>query len=150
MKAQTTTLNKRQIQAGTVNTGNVNITLSTSSTSTTSGALIVTGGVGIGGNLTVGGNVSLLYNNNQANVFIGTAISSMAGNTLQVNGSISATGQISGASFFVTSDYRMKKNVKPLVESTPIDVLNPVEYDLVGGSHDMGFLAHEVQEIFPF
>jgi len=25
-----------------------------------------------------------------------------------------------------------------------------VEYDLSGGTHDMGFLAHEVQDIFPF
>ena len=31
-----------------------------------------------------------------------------------------------------------------------IDLLNPVEYDLSGGRHDMGFIAHEVQDIFPF
>ena len=28
--------------------------------------------------------------------------------------------------------------------------MKPIEYDLLGGKHDMGFLAHEVQEIFPF
>jgi hypothetical protein len=43
----------------------------------------------------------------------------------------------------------MKQNVYPLTNKT-IDSLNPVEYDLSGGIHDMGFLAHEVQEIFPF
>ena len=31
-----------------------------------------------------------------------------------------------------------------------VDQLNPLEYDLSGGTHDMGFIAHEVQEIFPF
>jgi hypothetical protein len=44
----------------------------------------------------------------------------------------------------------MKNNIQILTESKSIDVLNPVEYDLPGGLHDMGFLAHEVQEIFPF
>jgi len=44
----------------------------------------------------------------------------------------------------------MKNNIKILSDSKSIDVLNPVEYDLPGGLHDMGFLAHEVKEIFPF
>jgi len=65
-------------------------------------------------------------------------------------GNISASGQIAGQSFNATSDYRMKNNTQPLIITRTIDKLNPVEYDMSGGNHDMGFLAHEVQEIFPF
>jgi len=63
-------------------------------------------------------------------------------------GTINADGQITGGSFNASSDYRIKENVEVL--SKTIDQLNPVEYDLSGGKHDMGFIAHEVQEIFPF
>jgi len=67
---------------------------------------------------------------------------------LDVQGTIRATGQITGLSFNASSDYRLKNNI--CVLSKNIDLLKPVEYDLSGGKHDMGFLAHEVQEIFPF
>ena len=60
------------------------------------------------------------------------------------------TGIMRATAFNLTSDYRMKKNLQPISRHRSIDLLNPVEYDLSGGSHDMGFLAHEVQEIFPF
>jgi hypothetical protein len=70
--------------------------------------------------------------------------------TLDVTGTIRATGQITGASFNATSDHRMKKNTQPLLITRTVDLLKPVEYDLSGGSHDMGFLAHEVQEVLPF
>jgi hypothetical protein len=62
---------------------------------------------------------------------------------------ITASSTVSALSFNATSDYRMKKNVQAL-DSQTIDLINPVEYDLSGGKHDMGFLAHEVQEVFPF
>ena len=63
---------------------------------------------------------------------------------LDVSGTVTATAYNS------TSDYRIKKNVEPLKEERKIDRLIPVEYDLNDGKHDMGFLAHEVQEVFPF
>jgi len=59
-------------------------------------------------------------------------------------------GIIRSVSFNATSDYRMKHNVQILDSTSSIDLLRPVEYDLSGGKHDMGFLAHEVQEVFPF
>jgi hypothetical protein len=65
-------------------------------------------------------------------------------------GNISASGQIAGLSFNATSDYRLKQNTQPLLITRTVDCLKPVEYDLSGGSHDMGFLAHEVQEVLPF
>jgi hypothetical protein len=68
--------------------------------------------------------------------------------TLDISGDVRATSQITALSFNSTSDYRFKLNIQPI--NRTIDLLKPIEYDLVGGSHDMGFLAHEVQEIFPF
>ena len=67
---------------------------------------------------------------------------------LDVQGTIRATGEITGGSFNTPSDYRIKQNVQKLNKT--IDELKPVEYDISGGRHDMGFIAHEVQEIFPF
>jgi hypothetical protein len=64
---------------------------------------------------------------------------------LQVVGVCKATSFTSG------SDYRYKTNIEPLLPSRTIDHLKPVEYDLInGGNHDMGFIAHEVQDTLPF
>jgi hypothetical protein len=81
------------------------------------------------------------------NVGIGSATAPAF--TLDVNGNIRATVQITATTFNALSDYRIKSNVFPLLNQT-IDLLKPIEYDLHNGSHDMGFLAHEVQEVFPF
>jgi hypothetical protein len=83
----------------------------------------------------------------RATTFLNVGAPSPPTNT---TGNISASGQISALSFNATSDYRMKQNTQPLLITRTIDLLKPVEYDLSGGSHDMGFLAHEVQEVLPF
>ena len=57
--------------------------------------------------------------------------------------------KVTAPSYNAESDYRLKTNVVPLLNKT-IDDLKPVEYDLSGGTHSMGFIAHEVQEHFPF
>ena len=49
------------------------------------------------------------------------------------------------------SDYRAKENVVPLDASFTVDGLNPVTYNLKStGRQDIGFIAHEVQEFYPF
>jgi hypothetical protein len=63
---------------------------------------------------------------------------------------LDVSGVCSASSFNITSDYRAKHNVVSLLENRTVDALRPVEYDLNGESHDMGFIAHEVQEHFPF
>ena len=70
-------------------------------------------------------------------------------NSVSMYGPTVFNNTVTATSFNATSDYRMKRNVQTL-DSQTIDPLNPVEYDLSGGKHDMGFLAHEVQEVFPF
>ena len=82
-----------------------------------------------------------IYNNNSGNVGIGTTTPAAK---LDVNGGCRAT------TFTTTSDYRLKTSIQPLLPSRSIDDLKPVEYDLSGNIHDMGFIAHEVQEVFPF
>jgi hypothetical protein len=56
--------------------------------------------------------------------------------------------QVTAPSYNASSDYRLKSNIQPI--SKTIDHLKPIEYDLSGGGHCMGFLAHEIQEEFPF
>jgi len=58
---------------------------------------------------------------------------------------------LTAPSFNATSDYREKENVVQLDDSFTIDGLNPVTYNLKNsGRQDIGFIAHEVQEFYPF
>ena len=58
---------------------------------------------------------------------------------------------IKAASFNATSDYRIKENVKPLDASFNVDNLKPITYTVKStGKQDIGFLAHELQEVYPF
>ena len=55
-------------------------------------------------------------------------------------------------SFNATSDYRVKENVQQLDTTLfNVDKLIPVTYNKIdSGKQDIGFIAHEVQEVFPF
>ena len=56
------------------------------------------------------------------------------------------------SSSFITSDYRIKQNVTS-IDNTPytMDNLKPVFYfNKVTQQNDFGFIAHELQEQFPF
>ena len=69
---------------------------------------------------------------------------------LDVTGSINA-GIITAASFNTTSDYRVKTNVRDLDDNYNVDMLRPVIYhNTLLGKNDIGFIAHEVQEQYPF
>jgi len=66
---------------------------------------------------------------------------------LQVNGVVTAT------SFNATSDYRIKQNVHSIFEdaSFNVDVLRPVSFINTNlGKQDIGFIAHEVGEHYPY
>lgn len=77
----------------------------------------------------------------------------IAGNgntTLDVNGAITATGNVTGATFVATSDARLKENVVDYVPSKSILNLPVKEFDLkVDKSHHIGCLAQDLQEIAP-
>jgi archaellum component FlaC len=64
---------------------------------------------------------------------------------------LDVNGDVNASSYNAGSDYRIKTNVKPLDASFNIDVLKPVTYtNTRHGRQDVGFIAHEVQEHYPF
>ena len=73
------------------------------------------------------------------------------GYELDVTGDIRASASIAADNFNATSDYRIKTDVKVLDASFNVDVLKPVTYtNTRHGRQDVGFIAHEVQEHYPF
>jgi hypothetical protein len=96
-------------------------------------------GTAIKNNLTVSGSVNATFVKSSGNVH--------AENIL-----VPSTGTITSGSFNATSDYRIKSNIVS-IHSThyTIDNLKPVYYfNTQLKKNDMGFIAHEVQEEFPF
>jgi hypothetical protein len=86
-----------------------------------------------------------IYNNSTA---VGYNAIITASNQVQL-GNTSCTAQ--ATSFNATSDYREKANVLDLNETFTVDTLRPVVYDFkpLGKKH-IGFIAHEVQEFYPY
>jgi hypothetical protein len=66
------------------------------------------------------------------------------------NGNLFCTS-VSAILFNATSDYRIKNDVKQLDDKFSVDYLKPVTYfNNKLQKQDIGFLAHEVQEKYPF
>ena len=83
----------------------------------------------------------------RANGNVGIGITTNPTTMLQVGGAVTAV------SFNATSDYRIKQNVHFIIEdaSFNVDVLKPVSYlNTQLGKPDIGFIAHEVQEHYPY
>jgi cytoskeletal protein CcmA (bactofilin family) len=89
--------------------------------------------------LTIKGNITSLQDMN------------VSGN-LYVGNNISITGRSSATSFETESDYRIKANVKSLLDTSfTVELLKPVTYiNKKINRQDIGFIAHEVQEQIPF
>jgi hypothetical protein len=66
------------------------------------------------------------------------------------NGAIAGNGD-SQATFVTASDARLKKNIQELPSQLAnIMALRPVEFDYIAsGGHQIGFIAQEVQEVYP-
>jgi hypothetical protein len=91
-----------------------------------------------------------------------TASQSIFTGALQVVGGAGIQGNIYSGNLYVsnnayanyfitTSDYRIKKDPQPLGNLYSVDSLKPVQYtNMLSNKQDMGFLAHEVQEVYPF
>ena len=62
-----------------------------------------------------------------------------------------STGTLNTPIINVTSDYRVKENIISLDDSFVVDNFRPVTYNnKLSGKKDIGFIAHEIQEIYPF
>jgi len=146
----------------------------TVSTSTTTGAIVCGGGLGVWSNVTAGGqgnfsdSVSVFSTNPSStqqgvllrNVFnVGPSIFSMGAATSNgiitfvggagTQGAINGNG--SGINYVTTSDYRLKENVAPMTGAlAKVAQLKPCTYTWkFDGSNGQGFIAHELQEVFP-
>ena len=84
-------------------------------------------------------------------VVIGSTAAGLTGK-FQVTGDVYISGTCIAQQFNAWSDYRIKENIVSIDLSTySIDTLKPVIYNhKTDGSTNIGFLAHEVQEYFPF
>jgi len=82
---------------------------------------------------------------NPAGGSVGINMTTNPASALHVNGVTTST------SYNATSDYRIKENVEPLDSHFTVDNLRPVQYDNTSSKqHAIGFIAHEVQEHYPF
>jgi hypothetical protein len=66
------------------------------------------------------------------------------------NQNLNVKGSVNAGSYNVNSDYRSKSNVRILDNSYTIDNFRPVTYMNEKNKKHIGFIAHEVQEQYPF
>jgi len=89
--------------------------------------------------LTINGNITSLYDMS-------------VNRNLSIGGNISINGRSTATSFTTPSDYRIKANIQSLIDTSfTVDLLKPVTYiNKKLNTQDVGFIAHEVQEQYPF
>ena len=70
---------------------------------------------------------------------------------ISLGGNLIASGNVQALSFRATSDYRIKNDIRPLNDRFTVDNLRPVHYyNTHLNKEEIGFIAHEIQEIYPF
>ena len=68
-----------------------------------------------------------------------------------INGNLTVTLNVTAQSFNATSDYRIKDFTEELNTNHIVDNIRPIEYvNTILNKKDLGILAHELQEIYPF
>ena len=137
----TSTAGATALGATTIDTGK-SLILNGSATLTTDSGLttIGSGGLSVVNNSVIQFSVS----GTTGDTVIGPT-SGTSATALKVNGTCAAT------TFASSSDYRIKEDVAVLDDSFNVDKLRPVTYTNKNtGKHDIGFIAHEVQQEFPY
>ena len=115
-----------------------------------------TGGVVVG-NLIFNNNIINSTSYNQGIQWIDTSCSITAYtsggtgvDTVYIAGDVNINGDCYANNFNQPSDYRIKDIIEPLDSSYSVDNLKPIKYfNKKSEKEEIGFLAHEVQEIFP-
>ena len=108
-------------------------------TSTTTGAVNVYGS----GNVSTYGGYLAAYDLSGNNYILTAYMDGSSGNIGAAN--------VTAVSFNATSDYRVKTSVRELDDAYNVDLLRPVIYhNTLLGKNDIGFIAHEIQEQYPF
>ena len=107
------------------------------------------------------GSYGMLVKNNSYHADRGCYMTEPPGNTtyqamVYLNSSGSNVGRIevssNSATYNTSSDYRLKTNVTTLENGlSRVNQLKPVKFDWIfGGETDEGFIAHEVEGVFPY
>jgi len=98
-----------------------------------------------------------LYINGGTTGYGNTGVTVDTGGNVGIKGSpstsfaLNVTGNVQAGKFSASSDYRIKENVEPLDGTFTVDVLKPVSYkNTLTKAPDIGFIAHEVQEHYPY
>jgi len=110
----------------------------------------------INGNCTINGTLSIdsayivpYFNCSGFGIFSSSgavAVTCSGSGVLAVGGAVTANGVV------LTSDYRLKEEIEPISDEYSIDKLKPCSYllkDDESKTLQTGFIAHEIQEIFP-
>ena len=154
-KMQANTFNSVNATFGTtsggVNTGKLTLNVNNITTTSTNNAIKIDDQIGLyGGSSTASQNNLKLYGLTLGNGGITGGSSASTGGTLSLY-TLTAGSTVTAATFNASSDYRIKTNVVDMDETITIDKLRPVKYtNTQTQREDMGFIAHEVQEEFPF
>jgi len=102
------------------------------------GRIYTSGDVSCGGRLFTIGDASL-----NGRLFVVSDVS--------VNGNMKVAGNVTALAHNTTSDYRVKLDVHTLDGTYVVDRLRPVAYtNTLSNKKDIGFLAHEIQEEYPY
>jgi predicted acyltransferase (DUF342 family) len=115
--------------------------------------LFVNNDVSMNSKLTVGKDATI-----NGNIIVNATTPSVSTSTgaVIINGGMGITGNVNltnafGLIFSTTSDYRVNNNVVNLGDNYTVDNLRPVSYyNTLRNSDEMGFLAHEVQSVYPY
>jgi hypothetical protein len=84
-------------------------------------------------------------------VYIPGLFNSTANRVLDICGNVMVSGTVTATSFPTASDYRIKRNPRLLDDAFTVDRLQPKTYfNEKTQKTEIGFLAHEVQEHYPF
>ena len=116
--------------------------------SATNPGILTTGSQTIGGSKTFADNV--IIGNASTDVLTVNAGATFTSNIYGTTGTFSNT--VTAAAFNSTSDYRIKENIQDLnLNIYNVNPLRPVNYyNNKLNKLDIGFIAHEVQEYYPF
>ena len=104
------------------------------------------------GNFRLGGiaTTTVSFLSTQNNVTSATCVvASFRSNNNSEVGSIKTSDSVTA--FNTSSDYRLKENVRPLKDGlSRVSKIKPVKFDWISdGTSTEGFIAHELQEVFP-
>lgn len=100
----------------------------------------------LGGNLEVSGTITAGSTGYYKGLLVGST-------GLQCNDSFSiiTDRNIQVAGVTITSDYRIKENIKKLDNTFNVDNIEPYIYDnLKSNNKEIGFIAHEIKEVYPY